>query len=151
MKPVKFELNGETFHLLLTGAALFDIYDEFGSREDLLDRIGGTTRQSFDDTIWILVKLAQQGELYRRHMGEDKLPMLDPQTALRTMGPMDVVRARAAIRRAYAIGFERETASEDEEIDLGLLELQKKTALALRVRNGLSAARSFCGFRPRKP
>lgn len=136
MKTVEYALNGQTYHLLLNGAALFDAYDKFGDKGDLLERVSGTSRASFDDTVWMLVKLAQQGEAVRRFEGAAARPMLTAEAALRTMGPLDVVRARAAIRAAYALGFEREAPSEEEEIDLGLLELQKKTGLASHGQSG---------------
>ena len=143
MKTVDFELAGRTYHLLLNGAALFDAYDRFGDKGDLLDHIAGTARDSFDNTVWLLVKLCQQGEAWRRHNGEDPQPMLSTDAALLLLGPMDVIRARAAIRAAYAMGFEREDPSEEEEIDLGLLELQKKTEPASPEASGLASRRSF--------
>lgn len=143
MKTVEFELNGRTHHLILNGAALFDAYDKFGDKGDLLDRVAGTGRESFDNTVWMLVKMAQQGEAARRWQGEEPAPMLTAEEAMRTMSPLDVVRARAAIRAAYAIGFEREAPSEEEEIDLGLLELQKKTAPGSPGHSGSASPRSF--------
>lgn len=150
MKPVKFELNGKEYSLLLTGAALFEAYDRFGDTGDLIDRITGADSESYENTVWMLVNLAKHGEGYRRHMGEDAQPMLSVETATHTMGPRDVVRARAAIRQAFIYGFEREHASEEEEIDLGLLELQKKTELGSRGQSGLAARPSFWGFLTKK-
>lgn len=126
MKTVDFELNGRTYHLILNGAALFDAYDKFGDKGNLLDHMDGTGRESFDNTIWFLVKMAQQGEAVRRWEGEEPSPMLTAEEAVRTMLPMDVVRARAAIRQAYTLGFRRER-DEETEIDLFLEEYQKKT------------------------
>lgn len=151
MKLVEFTLQEQTYHLLLTGAALFDAYDRFGDAGDLLERVGGTTRESFNDTVWMLVKLCQQGEAYRRHMGEEKLPMLTVEAAMRTMLPPDVVRARAAIRSAFAVGFGRTEENEERDVDLGLIELQKKTGLASPGLSGWSARRNFWGFLTRKP
>lgn len=151
MKLVEFELNKQKYYLMLSGAALFEAYNRFGDTGDLLERVIGTSIESFENTVWMLVNLAKHGEVYRRHMGEDPLPMLSVETARRTMGPKDVVRARSAIRQALAIGFEREELSEEQEIDLGLLELQKKTGLGLRGRNGLAERLSFLGFLTRKP
>lgn len=139
MKLVKFDLQGTEYHLLMTGGALFEAYDRFGDKGDMMERITGTDRESFDNTVWMLVLLAKHGEAYRRYMGEDATPMLSVEAATKTMGPKDVIRARDAIRRAFAIGFEREELSEEEEIDLGLLELQKKTGLALPEQSGLAA------------
>jgi len=138
LKTVEFEFDGQVHHLLLNAAALFDCYDHFGDKGDLLDRITGTSREAFDNTCWMLVKLAQQGEAYRRYMGEEKAPMLTVDRVQRVMGPMDMLRARSAICDAYHLGFERKSLTEEEKVDIGLLELQKKTGLASIVRNGFS-------------
>lgn len=127
MKTVEFELNGRTHHLILNGAALFDAYDKFGDKGSPLDRMDGTGRESFDNTVWLLVLLARQGEAVRRWEGDEPSPMLTAEEAVRTLRPMDVVRARAAIRQAWNLGFAREDASEEQEIDLFLEEYQKKT------------------------
>lgn len=133
MKTVEFELNGQTYHLLFNAAALFDCYDQFGDKGELLDHITGTSRESFDATVWMLVKLAQQGELLRRYQGETPERMLTVEESSRTMSPPDALRSRAAIRAAFSRGFDREIESEeDEEIDLGLLELQKKNGTRLK-------------------
>lgn len=139
-------MNEQTYFLLLTGAALFEAYDRFGDKGDLMERITGTDSESFQNTVWMLVTMAKHGEAYRRHMGEDARPMLSVDTAMRTMGPRDVIRARVAIRQAFAAGFERKETSEEEEIDEGLLDLQKKTELVSRVRSGLAARLSSWGF-----
>lgn len=146
MKPVEFDLNGRTLHLLLNANALFACYDRFGSKDDLLEKIVGTNGESWENTVWVLVKLAQQGELWRRYCGEDPIPMLTEAEAQRIMMPLDAVRARAAIRKAYALGFEREEIGEEEKVDLFLSEWQKKTEPASRAQNGLALPRSFWGF-----
>lgn len=127
MKTVEFPLNGRVHHLFLSGAALFDAYDKFGDKGNLLDAMAGTSKDSFDNTVWFLAKLSQQGEALRRFEGEEPQPMLTAEEAIRTMRPPDVIRARAAIREAYHLGFAREETSEEQEIDLYLEEFQKKT------------------------
>lgn len=145
MKLVEFELNGQTHHLLLTGAALFEMYDQFGDKGDLLGRITGASGESYRNTVWMLVQLARHGELYRRYMGDSHLPMLSVEAAQNTMRPVDVLRARTAIREAFAVGFASDKASETQEIDLGLLELQKKTGLGSAAQNGSAGRPSFWG------
>lgn len=151
MKLVEFTLQGEIYHLLLNGTALFDAYDRFGDKGDLIDRVTGSTKESFENTVWMLVKLAQQGEAYRRYMNEEAKKMLTVEAAMRTMGPRDVVRAREAIREAFAVGFEMETPSEEEDVDYGLMELQKKTEPGLLGRSGLFARLSSFTSRTGRP
>ncbi len=131
MKTVEFELAGETYHLCLNGAALFDCYDKLG--DDPLDKIKGNSPEAFESTCWMLAKLSEQGELCRRFQGMDKGRILSFQHAKAMLAPLDVLRARESIRAAWNIGFDM-TEDEDEEIDLGLMELQKKTAPGTAVR-----------------
>lgn len=140
MKTVEFELAGETFHLCLNGAALFDCYGKLG--DDPLDKIKGKSPEAFESTCWMLAKLSEQGELCRRFQGFDKGSVLYFHKAKALLGPLDVLRARTAIRAAWDVGFER-TEDEDEEIDLGLMELQKKTALGTAVRGICRSLASF--------
>ena len=63
MKTIPYELNGHTFYLCLNGQALFDAYDKFGYEDFLTQHIEGKDKQSFDNTCWLLAKLAEQGEL----------------------------------------------------------------------------------------
>lgn len=150
MKTVEFALNGKVYSLLLNGAALFDSYDKFGDKGNLLDNMVGTSREKFDNTVWLLVKLAQQGEAARRWQGEAPQPMLTVEEATRTMRPPDVIRAQAAIRAAWAMGFARENPPEEEEIDLGLVELQKKTEPGSAGRSGSASRAGFWDFLRRK-
>ena len=143
MKTIEFKLNGNTYHLVMNAAALFDCYDKFGDKGELLDRIIGTSRESFDATVWMLVKLCQQGELLRRYQGEDPGPMLTVEEAAKTMSPLDLTSARGAIREAFFSGFDREIEDEEEEIDLGLVELQKKTGIGSKKHSFFNGLRRY--------
>ena len=127
MKTVEFELNERVYHLYWNANTLFAFYDRFGDKDSVMDHIAGNSSESWENTVWLLVKLAQQGELWRRYNGEDQQPMLTAEDLQRTMGPLDVIRARSAIIEAYYKGFEREKPSEEQEVDLFLAEYQKKT------------------------
>lgn len=152
MKPVEFQLGGRTYYLLLNAAALFDAYDHFGNTGDLLERLSGTSKESFDNTLWMLAKLAQQGEAYRRWTGMDKQPMLSVEQARALLSPMELVLARDAIRESYHLGFSRQVRGEEgDDVDLGLLELQKKTGPGLRGQSGSSGRPSFWGWLFRRP
>lgn len=150
MKPVEFKLNGRTLHLLLNANALFAFYDRFGNKDDLLEKITGADLASWENTVWVLVKLAQQGEAWRRYMGEDPIPMLTEAEAQRTIMPLDAIRAKEAIREAYALCFQREENHEEKEIDLFLAEYQKKTEPALRDPSGSALRRSFLRYLSKK-
>lgn len=127
MRLTPFELNGTIYYLLLNGAALFDIYDKYGSEISVLDPIKGNNRESFAAICWYLEELSTQGELYRRRQGLDPGDILDVDVLAVDLAPMDVPRARAVIQAAIAAGFFREEDGGPKEIDKGLLELEKKT------------------------
>ena len=132
MKLWHFQLEDRIYPMCLNAAALFDIYDKFGDKGSVLDHIEGGDRKAFYAACWMLAKLCQQGELVARHMGESPMD-IPTETDMRLMlGPLDVIRAKHAIRNTVAIGFGREIVDEGESkrVDLGLLELQKKTGLA---------------------
>lgn len=127
MRTVPFEFNGRTFHLLLNGAALFDIYDQFGQEGSVLDPLKDRGREGFEAVCWYLAKLAGQGELYRRWLGYESGPIPEEDAFRVALSPLDVPRARNALTEAIGLGFLREEEAEKKEIDLGLLELEKKT------------------------
>ena len=126
MKLCKIDINGQTFRLCLNGAALFDIYDKFGTKGFVTDPIEGHTRKAFNATCWMFAKLAEQGELVRRWQGLDRGPIAPEQYFRVNLKPLEVSDAKKAIREAIALGFAREE-EEKRERDLFLEELQKKT------------------------
>lgn len=146
MKTVEFQLNGKVYDLLWNANVMFAAWDQFGDKGELMDHFTGSDSQSWENTIWMVVKLAQQGELWRRYSGETPRPMLTVEEVRRTAGPLDALRMRSAIRAAYYKGFEREAPGEEEEIDLGLLELQKKTASGSPAPSGSASRPSFWAF-----
>ena len=130
MKTIPYELNGHTFYLCLNGQALFDAYDKFGYEGFLTKHIEGKDKQSFENTCWLLCKLAEQGELVRRWQGLERGPIVPVEYFRAHLRPLDVAGAKDAIREAIILGFSREEERERLVRDLGLEELQKKTAKA---------------------
>ncbi len=126
MKAHEIDICGQHLYLLLNGAALFDLYDKFGTKGFLTDPLNGSGRASFEATCYFLAKLSEQGELYRRWEGQARAPILSEQFFRVHLAPRDVTRAKGAIAAAVSLGFRREE-EEDHDVDLGLLELQKKT------------------------
>lgn len=146
MKTVEFTLNGKEYSLLWNATAMFAAWDQFGDKGDLMEHFAGADSESWNNTVWMIVKLAQQGEAWRRYSGEEAKPMLTVEDVQRTAGPMDALRMRSAIREAYYKGFEREAPDKEEEIDLGLLELQKKTESGSPEPSGSASRPSFLAF-----
>lgn len=127
MKLTPFEFQGRTYHLLLNGAALFDIYDQFGTEGSILDPIKGNGREAFESICWYLEELIAQGELYRMRQGYERVDIPASSMFMAELSPLDVPAARTAIQAAIYAGFTREEEGPQKEIDKGLLELEKKT------------------------
>mgnify|MGYP006923174427 FL=1 len=88
MNTVDFAWNGQTLHLLLNGAALFDIFDRYGSDTEILELIAGSGRKDLEATCWILAKLAEQVELARRYLGYDREKPPQAGRLMALMAPM---------------------------------------------------------------
>lgn len=129
MKIHEVDLCGQRLHLLLNGQALFDLYDAFGTEGFLTDALERDGKAGFEAVCTFLAKLSEQGELWRRWQGMERGPIFNPGWFRVNLAPHDVAPARAAILEAVRLGFARE-AEEPHDVDLGLLELQKKTAAA---------------------
>lgn len=128
MAYIEHEFNGVTRRLSFTAEALFRIYDKFGYSSDLLEltKINANTAEGWDNLCWIYALLAAQGELQRRAMHEDPLPMLKYEELKRMAMPPDALRMRQAVCEAMDQGFKRTAAPTDqEEVDLVLAELEE--------------------------
>lgn len=131
MRTVEYRLGGHTFTLLLNAAALTEIYERFGPDVELGQLLGRTDKEGFQTLSWLLSVLSMQGELLRRWSGQDRRPIM-PEGFFRVhLSPGDMIDGWQAVGRAYALAFRRDTAEdeEDEEIDLVLAEIQKKTKI----------------------
>ena len=129
MKAVKIDLAGRTRYLAFTVEAMFQIQEVFGGAGDLIDALKDNTRDGFSTACEAAAILAQQGELVRRHFGYDPEPILDAGTIAATMAPSEIAALKVAIPAALTLGYGREIESDEDEVDLGLAELntQKKT------------------------
>lgn len=131
MRKTEWKLKGHTFTLCLNAAALTDIYDRFGTEKEIPDLYRGSDKASFDALCWLLWKLSEQGELVRRWEGLDRRPIVPESYFRANMAPFDALDAKRALGAAYEQAFrrERDEDGEEEEVDLILQELQKKTRI----------------------
>ena len=127
MRSVPYTFNGQEYHLCMNAAALFAIYERLGDKGSVLDHIKGTGKKSFSNTCFMLAKLAEQGEMVRRYEGHDHEKFPSEQMFAAMLMPTDVAEAKDALRKAIALGFTREIDRKQKAVDLGLVELQKKT------------------------
>ena len=134
MKAVKAHLKDTELTLVFNGAAMFDIEEAFGSSTEMIDRINLKGKVGLENLSKAIGILAEQGELVRRYYGYDSQEIPKENMIKVMIGPADIPELRYAVVNAVTIGYGREITDE-EETDLGLIELsQKKTrSLAGRI------------------
>ena len=146
MKAVKINLAGRVRYLAFTGEAMFQMRDKFGGTSQLLDNMKADTREGFSIACEAAALLAEQGELVRRNFGYDPEPILDASTIAATAAPNEIVALKLAIPAAISLGYGREVEPENDEVDLGLAELntQKKNEVTRveYLREGIAAGLS---------
>ena len=127
MRVFEYKFQDETYTLCLNGAALFAIYDKYGSDSSVFDPIKAMDNKGFEAVCFYLHELAKQGEIVRRWEG--RMPRKIPPQAMfaALLSPHEVNEAKQAIISALELGFAREH-DDREKIDLGLEELRKKVA-----------------------
>ena len=91
MKHIDFEFNGNTYALSFTAEALFTVYDKFGFTSDIFKttKVLEPTLEGWKNCCWLAALMASQGELQRRHRGEDAKRMVtmeELRTALEDLG-----------------------------------------------------------------
>lgn len=130
MKHIDFEFNGATYPLSFTAEALFTVYDKFGYTSDIL----GTTHvleptvEGWKNCCWLAALMASQGELQRRHRGEDAKRMVTMEELRTGFMAADSLRLRQAVRDALEQGFQRDVPPPDEEQEVNLVLLEREEA-----------------------
>ena len=130
MRAVRIELAGRVRYLCFTVEAMFRIEEEFGGTKNLTELIADNSREGLSALCTAAAILAEQGELARRQMGYELEPMMDAAAVSASIiHPADLAKLRTAVVNAITLGYGREVEPENDEVDLGLADLdeQKKT------------------------
>ena len=106
-------------------ASMFKVNEKFGSAQDALTELMKDDSAGFEAMRFLAVLLANDAELCRRAEGYDQMPMLEEKEISTRMTPAEYVGLKDAISKAIGLGYHREIEDENEEVDLGLLELRK--------------------------
>ena len=122
-------INGKERYLNYSVEIMFKVIEKFGGINQTLDAIGQITREGFENLRWFVVELANDGELCRRDAGYDHEPMLTMDEISLRMTPIEHALLLARVIKAVNVGYGHEIESE-EEVDLGLAELNEKKAPA---------------------
>lgn len=109
--------------LVYNAAAHFNAAEKYP--DGLVKELQKPSTESFDALFWTLAEMVKQGELVRRYMGETprKTPTAEEfKTILR---PNQINKVTQMVFEELARGLGE--TKDDEEIDLVLMEYQKKT------------------------
>lgn len=130
MKHIDFEFNGTTYALSFTAEALFTVYDKFGYTADILDATKAMepSVEGWKNLCWLAALMASQGELQRRHRGEDAQRMVTMEELRTGFMAADSLRLRQAVRDALEQGFQRDVPSHDEDQEVNLVLLEREEA-----------------------
>ena len=122
-KAVEIELGGTKVPLCFNNRAMFAMQAKLG--KDMLDKISGTDEEAYQAAVDALLILNAEAVAVKRRLGYAAEPELDADVS-ELMTPADWVKAKAGIFAAVALGYDREVP-DSEDVDLVLLEYQKKT------------------------
>ena len=120
IKVGKYEMN-----LLYNGNAYFELKDRWG--DEIVSTLSGQNGNPMECLADTLYTMAREGELVRRLNGYDKQPIPSKEYIKITLKVKDFYPTVEAVMQAINDGLKTES-DVDEEVDEGLLELQKKKA-----------------------
>ena len=110
--------------LLYNAAAHFSSLEKYP--DGLVPELLKKDKSSFDALCWALAEMARQGELYRRYIGETPKEYPTEETFAIGLRPNQITAAYELCMAEIAKGLAKPD-EENEEIDLVLMEIQKKT------------------------
>lgn len=119
-------INNKVYPLHYSIEVMFAVNEKYGSIQNALEILERDGRDSFDMLRYLAVAMQNDAELCRRAEGYDHAPMLEEKEISIRMKPAAYLALKMAVSQAVSAGYKQEQKSEDEEVDLGLLELSKK-------------------------
>lgn len=126
MKSVAFTLDGVKYGLYYSGAAMFDIQDMLGDA-DIFDVLRGRSKEKFEKLAQIVEIMSAQycAAMHARNPAANAA-FLTAENIRAAAAIRDIEMLQRVVMEAINIGLSQEEG--DDEIDLGLIEFQKKTA-----------------------
>ena len=124
-------INGQERFLNYSIEIMFKVNEKFGGVNKALDAVAADTPDGVDAVRWFAVELANDGELCRREAGYDPQPMLKLEELSMRMRPIEYASLKASVVKAIFAGYKKDLPQdENQEVDLGLAELNEKKAPA---------------------
>lgn len=131
MKTVEFSYGGKRLNLYFNGAAMFAISAMGDERPEgsskIEDEMQEVTPQGFATLCNVAAILAEQGELCRRYLQYPHSRIPTAEELLQLLTPIQMLGLRTAVIKAINLGYTQTESQEDDDIDTGLAELEKKT------------------------
>lgn len=120
-------INGEQRALNYSIGVMFKLNEKFGDANGFLELLSDDGAKGFEALVFFLVEAVNDAELLRRSYGYDPLPLLTAEDLTLHMSPAEQVNLMAAAVAAYEVGIGRDVKEvQNNEVDIGLLELKKK-------------------------
>lgn len=116
--------NEKRLYLAYTASAMFDIYDVLKDGQQVTDVLVGT-KDTFPTFCKVVAIMAGYGERIRRtegHLAEEPVSA----ESLMLVDPVEYLELKREALAAVMCGYHKDIQDEDE-VDIGLAELQKKT------------------------
>lgn len=127
MKTVTFTMNGQKYGLYYNGAAMFEIQDLLGDISAIFDVVRGRSKEKFQKLCQLIEIMSVQYACAMQHLGSGSYPVLRADYVQSVAAMRDIEILQNAVIEAVNCGLAQEEADENREIDLGLIEFQKKT------------------------
>ena len=90
MRSVKYEFRGSEYVLAVTAAALFSIYDQFGTGDVLeTTKCMDPSLDGWESCCHLAALLSEQGAAQRAYLHRPPVPTLDAEYLMRTAAPRD--------------------------------------------------------------
>jgi len=125
-KALIVEYEGKEYSFLFNGAAMFTIEERFGIK-DLAEKFSLPGKEGLEVLEVVCNELSLQGSLGRVYVGLPASDVFEVHLQITPLlTPAKHVQLKTVCVDAMNLGYGREVHEDDEEIDLGLQELQKK-------------------------
>lgn len=105
---------------------MFRVNEKYGTISAALETLEKNDREGFEVLRTLVTLMVNDAELCRRAEGYDPSELITEKDIPIRLKPIDVLNLKQAVADTISAGYKQEHSQENEEVDLGLLELQKK-------------------------
>lgn len=121
-RSTKAKIGNTEFQMIFTVSVMMDAQETFGDL-GIIQATTGQGRDAFKNRCWLISEMANAAKA----LGADQ-PTISAETLQKSIMPFEQPEIDAAFIKALELGYMREIEDKGE-VDLGLVELQKKKEL----------------------